>query len=90
MWVERYDLRNVITVKKHFMFCESCFWCASYFIIEDDDDNDTIISECPICNKGKIESMPIADDELYKFDYDLKHGVTLEFSKVNVPRYKSK
>jgi hypothetical protein len=88
MWVERYDRRSVITTKKYFMLCESCFWCASsYFIIEDDDGNDEIISKCPICDKGKVESMPIADDELYKFDYDdSKHGVTLEFSKVNVAR----
>jgi hypothetical protein len=69
------------------MLCESCFWYASsYFIIEDDDGNDEITSKYPICDKGKVESTPIADDELYKFDYDSKHGVTLEFSKVNVAR----
>jgi hypothetical protein len=86
MWIERYDLRSVITAKRYFMLCRSCFWCASYFIVDDEDDNVTITSKCPTCDKGKVESMPIADGELYKFDYNLKHGVTLEFSKVNVAR----
>jgi hypothetical protein len=85
MWVEGYNLRSEITAKRYFMICGSCFWCASYFIA-DDDNNVTITSKCPMCDKRKVESMPIADDELYKFDYDLKHGVTLEFSKVNVAR----
>ena len=27
---------------------------------------------CPVCIKGNIESMPIAKNEGYKFDYDIK------------------
>jgi hypothetical protein len=29
---------------------------------------------CPVCIKGNIESMPIAKNEGYKFDYDIKRG----------------
>lgn len=28
---------------------------------------------------GKIESIPIAENEEYKFDYDTERGVTMEF-----------
>ena len=31
----------------------------------------------------KLESIPISDNEAYKFDYDPKHGVIFEFSKVD-------
>jgi hypothetical protein len=27
----------------------------------------------------EFETMPISSDETYKFDYDKRHGVTLEF-----------
>ena len=60
-----------------FLICKSCFWCASYFTIV----GDIIISKCQACNSDRVESMPIADNEIYKFDYDPKRGVTLEFSR---------
>ena len=41
-----------------------------------------MITECPYCNSVEVESMPISDKELYKFDYHPRRGVTLEFSKV--------
>jgi hypothetical protein len=81
--------------KIYFLLCESCFWCASYFVVDEKDDdsvrnnepggygdnnNDTnSISKCPICNKEKVESMPIANGELYRFDYSPNRGVILEF-----------
>ena len=78
--------------EKYFLLCEQCFWCASHFAIEklydssDDDDkngnninNTNIISSCPLYDNEKVESMPIANGELYKFDYNSKRGVTVEF-----------
>ena len=40
-----------------------------------------MITQCPSCNSVEVESMPIAHNELYKFDYHPKRGVILEFSK---------
>ena len=34
---------------------------------------------CPICMNYELEFMPISTDEMYDFDYDKRHGVTLEF-----------
>ncbi|HZE78802.1 MAG TPA: hypothetical protein VE089_09665 [Nitrososphaeraceae archaeon] len=78
--------------EKCFLLCESCFWCASCFIIEKDydsgscgnangdmDNNISIFYKCPQCNKEKVEAMPIASGELYRFDYNVKRGITLEF-----------
>ena len=36
-------------------------------------------SKCPSCIEGTIESIPIAEDENYRFDYNAKRGVALEF-----------
>jgi hypothetical protein len=39
------------------------------------------ITHCPLCNTGKIESMPISDNEEYRFEYNMKQGIMLEFKK---------
>jgi rubrerythrin len=43
--------------QKHFVVCESCFWCATYLI-----NNITSVSACPICDNAKVEFLPIAND----------------------------
>jgi hypothetical protein len=63
--------------QKHFLLCETCFWCASHINI-----HKRMITECPSCNSLKLESMPICDKEVYRFDYHPKRGVTLEFWKI--------
>ena len=37
-------------------------------------------TKCPSCNSVEIESMPIAKNELYKFDCYPERRITLEFS----------
>jgi len=37
------------------------------------------VETCPSCNDAKIESIPISFDETYKFDYDSRRGVILQF-----------
>jgi hypothetical protein len=37
------------------------------------------ITKCPSCIEGNIESLPITENEEYKFNYDTKRGVILEF-----------
>jgi hypothetical protein len=58
-----------------FLICQSCLWCASYF------DNTNNYNKCPFCKVGNLESLPIAGNESYKFDYNSKSGVILEFLK---------
>jgi rubrerythrin len=43
--------------KKHFLICESCFWCTTYL-----RNDTTSVSTCPICNNAKVEFLPIAND----------------------------
>jgi hypothetical protein len=60
---------------KYFLICISCFWCASYL------KSDIMFLKCPICNEGKIDSMPLGEDEIYRFNHSLDKGIELEFSR---------
>jgi hypothetical protein len=42
----------------------------------------SFVDVCPSCKDEKVESMPIAFDETYKFDYDSGRGVILEFGRI--------
>jgi hypothetical protein len=68
-----------------FIICQSCFWCASYIntitAFTARRRGDAPPTKCPVCIEGNIESMSINKNEVYKFDYDAKHGVVLEFLK---------
>lgn len=58
----------------HFTLCGSCYWCASYL-------DGRGVESCPACN-GKVETIPVAGNEMYMFDYDAKRGVTVDFVSV--------
>jgi hypothetical protein len=68
----------------NFVICQSCFWCASCLsskilsTIAAAEDSASA-PKCPSCIEGNIESIPIAENENYRFDYDTKRGVTMEF-----------
>jgi predicted Zn-ribbon and HTH transcriptional regulator len=64
---------------KLFLLCEACFWCATYLL---NDDSKTV-SKCPACDNAKVESLPIANNEVYKFDYN-SSGSTFEFGTRNM------
>jgi hypothetical protein len=75
------EKKRIITKQRHFLLCESCFWCASSIYLLSMD------WICPVCNNNnnsKIESIPIENNEMYKFDYNQRHGVILEFSELVV------
>jgi hypothetical protein len=75
------EKKRIITKQRHFLLCESCFWCASSIYLLSMDWT------CPVCNNNnssKIESIPIENNEMYKFDYNQRHGVILEFSELVV------
>ncbi|HJY15136.1 MAG TPA: hypothetical protein VJ225_03830, partial [Nitrososphaeraceae archaeon] len=47
----------------NFLLCPSCFWCASC-------SPDSSFIRCPSCSEGNIESIPIAENENYRFIND--------------------
>lgn len=63
-----------LTKERYFLICESCLWCASSF------EHKTTFPKCPLCHEGKIEYIPIGEDENYCFDYSHTKGVELKFS----------
>jgi hypothetical protein len=61
--------------KRHFVMCNTCFWCASLY-----SDSRTI--KCPLCNSySNLESIPLSKNESFKFDYHSRTGIILEFSR---------
>ncbi|HXG07007.1 MAG TPA: hypothetical protein VNI77_06750 [Nitrososphaera sp.] len=65
-----------ISKQVYFTLCDSCYWCASYL------DGRVIESCCPACKISKVETIPVAGNEMYVFDYDQKRGVTVDFMPV--------
>jgi len=80
--------------KIYFVICNSCYWCATYFGIDDLESlsgSSSRVLNCPICNSHNTELMPIATDESFRIEYSLTRGMELEFYKSNkvVPRLES-
>jgi hypothetical protein len=65
-----------VVAKIHFVLCELCFWCVSCLNVAK-----RTVTKCPSCNELRLESIPIFNNEIYKFGYDPKTGMMLEFSK---------
>ncbi|MGH9986709.1 MAG: hypothetical protein ACRD8W_22420 [Nitrososphaeraceae archaeon] len=80
--------------KVYFVICNSCYWCASYFGIDDLESlsgSSSRVLDCPICNSYSTELMPISNDESFRIKYSLSRGMEMEFYKSNkvVPRQES-
>ena len=72
--------------KIYFVICNSCYWCASYFGIDDLESlsgSSSHVLDCPICNSHNTELMPIATDESFRIGYNLTRGMEMEFYKTN-------
>ena len=72
--------------KIYFVICNSCYWCASYFGIDDLESlsgSSSHVLDCPICNSNNTELMPIATDESFRIEYSLTNGMEMEFYKTN-------
>ena len=70
----------------YFVICNSCYWCASYFGIDDLESlskSSSHVLDCPICNSHNTELMPIATDESFRIEYSLTRGMEMEFYKTN-------
>ena len=80
--------------KIYFVICNSCYWCASYFGINDLESlsgSSSHVLDCHVCNSHNTELMPISNDESFRIEYSLTRGMELEFYKSNkvVPRQES-
>ena len=80
--------------KIYFVICNSCYWCASYFGIDDLESlsgSSSHVLDCHVCNSHNTELMPISNDESFRIEYGLTRGMELEFYKSNkvVPRQES-
>ena len=60
--------------ERYFLICQSCLWCASYF------KNETTVTKCPLCHKGKVDCMPIGNEERYSFNHNSTRSAELIFS----------
>ena len=70
---ERIKMRRNLN-KIRFILCESCFWCASCLNLG------VTIDRCPICDNGKVESMQVSGNELYKSNWNpIKSRSTANF-----------
>lgn len=68
------ESRVMFAEQRYFSICNSCFWCASYF------KNHISFTSCPSCYEGKIDCMPIGEDENYAVNLSLTKRVESEFS----------
>ena len=80
--------------KIYFVICNSCYWCASYFGIDDLESlfgSSSHVLDCHICNSHNTELMPISTDESFRIEYSKTRGMKIEFHKSNkvVPRQES-
>lgn len=72
--------------KIYFVICNSCYWCATYFGIDDLESlsgSSSHVLNCPICNSHNTELMPIGTDESFRIEYSLTRGMEIEFYKSN-------
>ncbi|MGH9911151.1 MAG: hypothetical protein ACRD5E_10475 [Nitrososphaeraceae archaeon] len=72
--------------KIYFVICNSCYWCASYFGIDDLESlsgSSSHVLDCHICNSQNTELMPISNGESFRIGYSLTRGMEMEFYKSN-------
>jgi hypothetical protein len=70
----------------YFVICNLCYWCASYFSIDDLESLSTSSShvlDCQSCNSHNTELIPISTDESFRMEYSATKGMEMEFDKSN-------
>ena len=64
----------------YFVICNSCFWCASYFSIDNLDSSSKVL-RCRVCNSHNTELIPISSNESFRINYNLPRGMEMEFGR---------
>ena len=59
----------------HFVLCEVCYWCATFFDIKKNP-----VVKCPYCDSNRIDPIPMSRNEVCKLGFDPIRGLTMEFS----------
>jgi hypothetical protein len=70
----------------YFVICNSCYWCASYFDIDNLEylsASSSHVLDCHVCKSHNTELMPISTDESFKIRYNVTRGIEIEFYKSN-------
>ena len=68
------------------MICNLCYWCASYFGIDDLESvsaSSSHVLDCHVCNSYNTELIPISTDESFRIESTLTNGMETEFYKTN-------
>jgi hypothetical protein len=66
----------------YFVICNSCFWCASYFSIDNLNSSSQVL-RCHLCNSCNTELIPISSNESFRINYNLTRGMEMEFDRGN-------
>ena len=66
----------------YFVICNSCFWCASYFSIDNLNSSSQVL-RCHLCNSHNTELIPISSNESFRINYNLTRGMEIEFDRGN-------
>ena len=74
----------------YFVICNSCYWCASLFGIDDLDSLSQVL-RCHLCNSCNTELIPISSNESFRINYNVTRGMEMESYRNNefVNRQKS-
>jgi hypothetical protein len=81
--IEREDNTIVQSIDHiYFVICNSCYWCASYFGIDNLESSSQVVG-CHVCNSHDTELIPISTDESFKIDYNITRGMQMEFYRSN-------
>ena len=56
--------------KIYFLICNSCYWCASYFGINDLESSSQILG-CHVCNSHDTELIPVSTNESFRINYNV-------------------
>ena len=66
----------------YFVICNSCYWCASYFGIDDLESSSQVLG-CHVCDSHNTEIIPISTNESFRIEYNVTRGMELEFYRSN-------
>ena len=66
----------------YFIICNSCYWCASYFSIDDLESSSKVLS-CHVCNSHNTDQIPISSNESFRINYNVTRGMEIEFYRDN-------
>ena len=81
---ERENNNTIVQPTDHiyFVICNSCYWCASYFSI-DNMKSSLQVLRCHLCNSNNTELIPISSNESFRIDYNVTRGMQMEFYRNN-------